>query len=48
MALADTRFSNRRRALAAELAGQRIDALLVTNLLHVRYLTNFSLSLIHI
>lgn len=42
MALADTRFSNRRRALAAELAGQRIDALLVTNLLHVRYLTNFS------
>lgn len=42
MAMADTRFSNRRRKLAAELAGQRIDAMLVTNLIHVRYLSGFS------
>ena len=42
MALADTRFSNRRRQLAAELAGQRIDSMLVTHLTHVRYLSNFS------
>lgn len=39
---ADTRFSNRRRALAATLAGQRIDAMLVTHLTHVRFLSNFS------
>ncbi|WJY89826.1 M24 family metallopeptidase [Corynebacterium confusum] len=42
MALADTRFSDRRRKLAAQLAGQRIDAILVTDLIHVRYLSNFS------
>lgn len=42
MALADTRFATRRRALAAELAGQRIDMMLVTNLIHVRYLSGFS------
>ena len=42
MALADTRFSDRRRKLAAELAGQRIDAVLVTHLTHVRYLSGFS------
>lgn len=42
MALADTRFSTRRRALAAQLAGQRIDSMLVTNLIHVRYLSGFS------
>lgn len=42
MTLADTRFATRRRALAAELAGQRIDAMLVTNLIHVRYLSGFS------
>lgn len=42
MALANTRFNDRRRALASQLAGQRIDAVLVTNLLHLRYLTNFS------
>lgn len=42
MPLADTRFSNRRRALASNLAAQRLDALLVTNLINVRYLTNFS------
>ena len=42
MALADTRFSNRRRALAAKLAAQRIDSMLVTHLTHVRYLTGFS------
>ncbi len=42
MAYADNRFDNRRRALASDLAAQRIDALLVTNLIHVRYLTGFS------
>ena len=42
MGLADVRFSNRRRALAATLAAQRIDAILVTDLTHVRYLTGFS------
>lgn len=42
MALADTRFATRRRALAAKLAGQRIDMMLVTNLIHVRYLSGFS------
>ena len=42
MALADTRFSNRRRKLASELAGQRIDAVVVTHLTHVRYLSGFS------
>ncbi|AGF72577.1 aminopeptidase P family protein [Corynebacterium halotolerans] len=42
MAYADTRFLTRRRALSARLAGQRIDAMLVTNLIHVRYLSGFS------
>ncbi|MDY3127940.1 MAG: aminopeptidase P family protein [Corynebacterium sp.] len=42
MTLADTRFESRRRALASTLAAQRIDAILVTNLLHVRYLSGFS------
>ncbi|MEJ6012388.1 aminopeptidase P family protein [Corynebacterium sp. H127] len=42
MSFADTRFSNRRRALAAKLAGQRIDSMLVTHLTHVRFLSNFS------
>ncbi|KAA8724343.1 aminopeptidase P family protein [Corynebacterium spheniscorum] len=42
MALADTRFLTRRRALAAALAGQRIDSMLVTHLTHVRYLSGFS------
>ena len=42
MALADTRFSDRRRKLAAKLSGQRIDAVLVTHLIHVRYLSGFS------
>ena len=42
MGLADTRFSDRRRALAATLAAQRIDAILVTDLTHMRYLTGFS------
>lgn len=42
MALADTRYQNRRRALAAQLAAQRIDELLVTNLVHVRYLSGFT------
>ncbi|AKK03245.1 aminopeptidase P family protein [Corynebacterium epidermidicanis] len=39
---ADTRFSNRRRALASAIAAQRLDAILVTHLTHVRYLSNFS------
>lgn len=42
MALADTRFSNRRRRLASTLAGQRIDGVVITHLTHVRYLTGFS------
>lgn len=42
MAYADTRFLTRRRALSARLAGQRIDAMLVTNMIHVRYLSGFS------
>ncbi|WP_295805525.1 Xaa-Pro peptidase family protein [uncultured Corynebacterium sp.] len=42
MALADTRFSNRRRKLASTLAGQRIDGIVITHLTHVRYLTGFS------
>lgn len=42
MALADTRFENRRRKLAAAIAASRLDALLVTELIHVRYLSNFS------
>ncbi|PRQ11954.1 peptidase M24 family protein [Corynebacterium sp. 13CS0277] len=40
--LADTRFSTRRRTLAAALAAQRIDSMLVTHLQHVRYLSGFS------
>ena len=42
MKLADTRFSDRRRKLAVEVAGMRIDAVLVTHLVHVRYLSGFS------
>ncbi|MDO5031779.1 Xaa-Pro peptidase family protein [Corynebacterium sp.] len=42
MAMADTRFNNRRRKLASELAAQRIDAVVVTHLVHVRYLSGFS------
>lgn len=42
MAYADTRFLTRRRALSARLAGMRIDEMLVTNLIHVRYLSGFS------
>ncbi|MCF4006558.1 aminopeptidase P family protein [Corynebacterium uropygiale] len=41
MALADTRYADRRRKLAAEIAGRRIDTLLVTNLIHVGYLSGF-------
>ncbi|MDO4929400.1 MAG: Xaa-Pro peptidase family protein [Corynebacterium sp.] len=40
--LADSRFFRRRRALAATFAEQRIDAMVITHLLHVRYLSNFS------
>lgn len=42
MGWSDTRFSDRRRKLAARLAAQRVDAMLVTNLVHVQYLSNFS------
>ncbi|WPF65164.1 MULTISPECIES: aminopeptidase P family protein [unclassified Corynebacterium] len=42
MALADTRYSQRRRTLSARLAGQRIDMMLVTNLIHVQYLSGFT------
>ncbi len=42
MGMADTRFETRRRRLASELAGQRVDDMLVTNLVHVRYLSGFS------
>lgn len=42
MALADTRFLTRRRTLAARLAAQRIDSMLVTSPLHVRYLSGFT------
>ena len=39
MPLSDTRFLSRRRALSAKLAAQRVDAMLVTHLTHVRYLS---------
>lgn len=42
MALADTRFSSRRRALAAKLAGQRIDTMLLTSPVAVRYFSGFT------
>ena len=42
MALADTRFETRRRALATMLAERRVDDMLVTHLTHVRYLSGFS------
>lgn len=42
MSNGDSRYGERRRALAENMAGQRIDALLVTNLIHVQYLTGFS------
>ena len=42
MALADTRFSKRRRKLATALAEERLDDFLVTHLIHVRYLSGFS------
>lgn len=42
MALANTRFSERRRALAAKFAAQRIDSILITHLVHVRYLSGFT------
>ncbi|SDL75072.1 Xaa-Pro aminopeptidase [Corynebacterium mycetoides] len=42
MPLADTRFATRRRKLASQLAAQRVDEMLVTNLIHIRYLSGFS------
>ena len=42
MALADTRFEDRRRKLSTKLAERRIDDMLVTHLTHVRYLSGFS------
>ncbi|WKD59206.1 M24 family metallopeptidase [Corynebacterium caspium] len=42
MALADQRFSKRRRAIAAQLASKRIDALLVTSSVGLRYFSGFT------
>ena len=42
MALADTRFSNRRRKLATAMSAERLDDFLITHLTHVRYLSGFS------
>lgn len=42
MALADTRFEQRRRKLSTLLAERRIDDMLVTHPTHVRYLSGFS------
>lgn len=42
MSTQPTRFQLRRRRVAAALAEQQIDVLLVTHLLHVRYLAGFS------
>ena len=42
MATADTQYPDRRRAVAAELAAQNVDSILVTHLTHVRYLSGFS------
>lgn len=42
MGMADTRFETRRRKLASELAGKRIDDMLVTHITHVRYLSGFT------
>ena len=42
MALADTRFEDRRRKLSTKLAERRIDDMLVTHLTHVRYLSGFT------
>ncbi|GGG68734.1 M24 family metallopeptidase [Corynebacterium pelargi] len=40
--LSDSRFENRRRALASRLAAKRIDAMLLTHLTNVRYFSGFS------
>lgn len=42
MGLADTRFEDRRRKLASELAAKRVDDMLVTRVTHVRYLSGFT------
>lgn len=42
MALADTRFETRRRALATKLGENRLDDIVVTHMTHVRYLSGFS------
>ena len=42
MSLADTRFETRRRKLASSLAAQRIDDMLLTHLIHVRYFSGFT------
>lgn len=42
MAFADNRFDHRRRRLSNELAARRLDYMLVTNLINVRYLSGFS------
>ncbi|AZA11518.1 aminopeptidase P family protein [Corynebacterium gerontici] len=40
--LSDSRFENRRRALAAKLAAQRVDSMLLTHLTNIRYFSGFS------
>ena len=42
MATADKQYSDRRRAVASEIAEQDIDSVLVTHITHVRYLSGFS------
>lgn len=42
MALADTRFETRRRALATKIAEKRIDDMLITHITHVRYFSGFT------
>lgn len=42
MVFADNRFDTRRRRLATELAARRLDAMLLTDLTNIRYLSGFS------
>lgn len=42
MSMADTRFETRRRRLASGIAAQRVDGLLITHMLHVRYFSGFT------
>lgn len=42
MVFADARFETRRRRLASDIASQRLDAVLITNIVNVAYLTGFT------